>query len=362
MEIIKNNSVKIILIFSIFLIIFASTTYAIKVDGQYLIESSDDFWKENLTEEQYNILKNKGTDPAFNNKYYYNKQDGLYVCAACGNFLFSSENKYSSGSGWPSFNDTYKEDSIIKREDNSLGLNRTEVICARCGGHLGHLFEDGPEPTNLRYCINSNALKFYQYAYFAHGWFWTAEAQFGALDGVIHSFVGYAGGKTNNPDYNNIGDHAETVKVIYDPEVISYRDLVDHFIEISGQNNRPTYGQYRYIIFYENETQASYLNEFTEDIREEKDIFFEIEKLDQFYLAENYHQKYNLRSNKILFQNIMDLFYNEQDFINSHLGTKLNSYQSKLISREQILDILDTSYLKTAYPEKIQIIKNLLKE
>lgn len=122
------------------------------------IVKSNEEWKKILTPEEYEILREKGTEPAFTGKYYKNKDTGMYLCAACGAVLFSSETKYDSGSGWPSF---YKpEGNVASERDMSHGMIRTEVHCARCGGHLGHVFEDGPDPTGLRYCINSASLKF----------------------------------------------------------------------------------------------------------------------------------------------------------------------------------------------------------
>ncbi len=123
-------------------------------------EKSEKEWKEILTPKQYHVLREKGTEKFFSGELLKNKEEGMYVCAACGNKLFSSETKFESGSGWPSFWDVIKERNIELREDNSYGMKRTEVVCAKCGGHLGHLFDDGPEPTGKRYCINSASLEF----------------------------------------------------------------------------------------------------------------------------------------------------------------------------------------------------------
>ena len=123
------------------------------------ISKTEEEWQRELTPEQYEILRRQGTEPPFTGKYTYSKEDGMYRCAACGNDLFSSDTKFESGTGWPSFYEPTSLDSVVTETDASYGMTRTEVMCATCGGHLGHVFPDGPAPTGLRYCINSTALE-----------------------------------------------------------------------------------------------------------------------------------------------------------------------------------------------------------
>ncbi|RJP57106.1 MAG: peptide-methionine (R)-S-oxide reductase [Ignavibacteriales bacterium] len=126
------------------------------------LNKSEAEWQNELTPEQFRILRQKGTERAFTGEYYKTEESGIYLCAGCGQELFSSETKYESGSGWPSYWKPVDQNVVELHEDKAFGMTRTEVTCSKCGGHLGHVFPDGPKPTGLRYCINSASLKFHK--------------------------------------------------------------------------------------------------------------------------------------------------------------------------------------------------------
>jgi peptide-methionine (R)-S-oxide reductase len=123
-------------------------------------KKTDNDWKEVLTKDQFIVLRQKGTEAPFTGKYYNNKDTGTYLCAACGQDLFLSDSKFDSGTGWPSFTKPVQESHVIRKDDSSHGMKRTEILCSRCGSHLGHVFDDGPKPTGERFCMNSVSLDF----------------------------------------------------------------------------------------------------------------------------------------------------------------------------------------------------------
>jgi peptide-methionine (R)-S-oxide reductase len=131
-----------------------------KMETKQVINKTDEEWKKTLTPEQYHVLREKGTDRPFTGKYYLHKDKGMYTCAGCGEPLFSSDMKFDSDCGWPSFDKEIEGGKIKKIKDNSFGMVRTEIVCAKCGSHIGHLFDDGPTVTGMRYCVNSTSIDF----------------------------------------------------------------------------------------------------------------------------------------------------------------------------------------------------------
>ncbi len=275
------------------------------------IVKSDAEWKKLLTAKQYYILIEHGTERPFSSELYDIKEAGIYVCAACQNPLFSSSAKFNSGTGWPSYFQPYSNKSLNVASDDSQGMSRDALTCRRCDGHLGHVFNDGPKPTGMRYCIDGDGLLFVPakttntqaIATFAGGCFWCTEIIFENIKGVSEVISGYSGGKETKPTYETVGagktGHAESFQVYYDPNVISYKDLVRVFFAsidpttVDGQN--PDYGkQYRTIAFYSNDLEKEIIDAKIVEISKEysKPIATQLMKFEKFYEAEAYHQDF----------------------------------------------------------------------
>jgi len=273
-----------------------------------------------LDPEVFRVTQNDGTEPAFCGTLLDNKKDGIYTCVVCGLPLFTSENKFVSGTGWPSFDREFDPEHVGRVVDRSGGMVRTEINCARCTAHLGHVFNDGPETTGERHCLNSASLVFYEEgdelpeqsrpietatAYFAGGCFWGLEHYFQQGPGVINVESGYMQGVGDNPDYKTIcrdkTGHAETVKVTYDPSKITYARLLEAFFDMHDPTelNRqgPDVGtQYRSGIWFADEEQQREAEAFVMDLRASKrfsgPIVTQVEPAQTFWLAEEYHQDY----------------------------------------------------------------------
>ena len=152
---------------TIVMVLIAASTAVLAQDGKFQkkimnesVIKTEEEWRGCLTPEEYRILREKGTEMAFTGKYNRHSEEGIYTCAACGQELFSSDTKYDSGSGWPSFWQPISKEKVASENDKSFFMERTEILCSRCGGHIGHVFNDGPKPTGLRYCVNSTSLDF----------------------------------------------------------------------------------------------------------------------------------------------------------------------------------------------------------
>jgi len=274
--------------------------------------------KPNMTDY---VTKQCGTEPAFNNAYWDEHRPGIYVDINTGEALFTSMDKFDSGTGWPSFTKPIDNSSIIEKEDDTLGMNRTEVRTN--ASHLGHVFDDGPNGS-MRYCINSAALKFIPYtelnssgygqyeklfpyskALFSGGCFWGVQHLLDTVPGVVMTEAGYTGGHTINPTYEQVSKedtgHAESVLVVFDPAKISYKELLGYFWRLHDPTQLDRQGpdigsQYRSAIFYFDEEQNMTARQSELDF-DNSHVFknpavTEIVAATIFYPAEEYHQEY----------------------------------------------------------------------
>lgn len=280
---------------------------------------------KDLTPEEAKVILRSGTEAAFCGNLVDNKLDGTYICRLCDLPLFQSDSKFKSGTGWPSFFQPVDPQHVFEKDDSTLGMTRTEILCARCTAHLGHVFPDGPEPTGLRFCVNSVSLDFVEAghefpegskpsmlttAYFGGGCFWGLEDRFAQLPGVIDAVSGYQGGNDENPSYKDVcsgaSGHAESVELNYNPAVVSYEELLAYFFRIHNptQGNRqgPDIGpQYRSMIFPVGDSQMKVAQAFIEAEQQEgkwsdRPITTEIMTAPKFYRAEEYHQDYHVKN------------------------------------------------------------------
>lgn len=294
-------------------------------------------WKAKLDPMSYHVLREAGTERPYTGVYWDATDEGTYRCKGCGTDLFDSDTKYDAGCGWPSFTQPIEDGRVIEVEDRSRGMIRTEIICAKCKGHLGHVFPDGPGERGTRYCMNSAALNFesegdakeesaapmvehgvgnapavpdgYASAVFGGGCFWCMVAPFQNLDGVTEVLSGFTGGHVENPSYRQVArggsGHTEVVRVVYDPAKVDYKDLVEAYWRAidptDAEGQFADRGEAYYPAIYVQNDEERQIAEASKQALQESGRFdapivVPIKNTEAFWVAEDEHQDFHRKN------------------------------------------------------------------